>query len=86
MNLAYKLFGQCCECKRIFAMKKFGEELVRTENVNVVEVLYQPHPKGEIQTMVERFTPGERKTYEITYACRFCGAKHTKFTYKVTKK
>lgn len=86
MNLAHKLFGQCSECKRIFAMKKLSKNLVRTEDVNVVEVLYQPHPKGEIQTIGERFAPGKREVYEITYVCRFCGAKHTKFAYKDTKK
>lgn len=67
-------------------MKKLSKELVRTEDVNVVEVLYQPHLKGTIQTMVERFTPGKRKVYEITYECRFCGAKHTRLTYRNSRK
>lgn len=86
MSLTHKLFGKCFECNRMFAMKKHGKELVRTEDSNSAEVLYQMNIKGEMQTMGERFAPGERKTYETTYVCRFCGAKHTKFTYRYIKK
>ena len=86
MSMTYKFFGRCSECGKFFAMKKLGKKFVRTEDVNVLEVLYQPHLKGTIQTMVERFTPGERKVYEITYVCRFCGEKHTKLIYRNSRK
>ncbi len=77
-----KMFRKCAECNRIFAMKVYDKKLVDKERVNVLETLTQPHLKGEIQPMVERFVPGERRTYETTYICRFCGAKQTKLLYK----
>lgn len=76
------MFRKCTECNKFFAMKKQGKSLVAKERVNVLETLTQPHLKGEIQPMVESFVPGERKTYEITYVCRFCGARQTKLLYK----
>lgn len=86
MDFAYKLFGQCIECRKMFAMKKLGKELLRTEDINIAEVLYQPHPRGTQENKVERLVPGEIKVYEITYVCRFCGMKHSKITYRSSKK
>lgn len=79
------MFGKCTQCNKIFAMKKIEKKLVRQEDIKVLETLTQPHLKGEIQTMVERFVPGERKFYEITYTCRFCGAEQTKSVWEDMK-
>lgn len=86
MSLTFRLLAKCPECKRMFAMKKLEKKLVRTEAINMVEALYQPHLKGEIDITAERFVPGVREAWEIAYVCRFCGAKHTKFVYKNIKK
>ena len=79
------MFRKCTKCNKLFAMKTQEKSLVGKEKVNIVETLTQPHLKGEIQPMVERFVPGERKTYEITYVCRFCGARQTKLLYKKSR-
>lgn len=80
------MLRKCINCHRIFAMKLIGKKLTQTEDVKVLEVLTQPNLKGEIEAKVERFVPGERKTYELTYQCRFCGAQHSKVLYKSKKK
>ena len=80
------MIRKCPECDKLFALKKIGKKFIGKENINMAETLTQPHLKGEIQTMVERMVPGEKKVFEITYVCRFCGAKKTKFAYKNIKK
>lgn len=79
------MFGKCSECGKIFAMKRLEKNLVKEENIEVIETLTQPNPKGEIQTMVERFVPGELKVYEIVYKCRFCGTQKTRIKQKKRK-
>ncbi len=76
------VFKKCAECNKIFAMKLNEEKLVGKEKINILETLTQPHLKGGIDTVVKGFVPGERRTYESVYICRFCGAKQTKFSYK----
>ncbi len=85
-DMVYKLFRKCAVCNRLFAIKKIDKKLVRTEDVEILETLTQPNLRGGIETMVERFVSGERNTYEITYTCRFCGAKYTKNAFKDIKK
>ena len=77
MKIAEKLLKKCNSCGRIFAIRKTDENVVRTEDVAILEVLRQPHLKGEVHTMVERFVPGQRIYTEISYECKFCGKKHT---------
>ncbi len=77
---------KCPECGRYLALKKVGKNFIGKEEINMAETLTQPHPKGEIQTMAERMVPGEKRVFEITYECRFCNAKKTKFVYKNIKK
>lgn len=79
------MFGKCPECNRLLAMKRTEKKLVRQEDVEVLETLTQPDLKGGIQTAIERFVPGERNFYKITYACRFCGAEQTKSVWKDKK-
>ncbi len=85
-DMKHKLFRKCAVCNRLFAIKKIDKRLVSTEDVEILETLTQPNLRGGIETMVERFVSGERNTYEITYLCRFCGAKHTKTIFKNIKK
>lgn len=80
------MFRKCSECKKFFALKKTGRKFIGKEDINMAEILTQPHLKGEIQTMVERMVPGEKRVFEITYECKFCKAKKTKFAYKNIKK
>ena len=80
------MIRKCSECNKFFGLKKTGRKFVGKEEIKMAETLTQPHPKGEIQTMVERMVPGETRVYEISYECRFCGARKTKFVYKNIKK
>lgn len=66
-------------------MKKVAKKLVSQEDINIAETLTQPHLSGEIQAAEERFVPGERRFYEITYECRFCGAQQTRSVSKDVK-
>ncbi len=77
MNFSFNLLRRCNLCKRFFAVKKISENVVRTENIEILEALRQPHLKGEVHTMVERFVPGERIYSEIVYECKFCREKHS---------
>lgn len=72
------MFRKCVKCNKIFAMKKCGKNLVKNEDITMLERLTQPNIRGELQTMVERFVLGERRFYEIKYICKFCGAVHIK--------
>lgn len=80
------MLRKCPECKKCFALKKIGKNFVGKEDINMAETLTQPHLKGEIQTMAERMVPGEKRVFEITYECKFCKTKKTKFAYKNIKK
>lgn len=86
LDMVNRIFRKCSECNRLFAMKKTDKKLVRTEDVEILETLTQPNLRGGIETMVERFVSGKRNTYEITYSCRFCGAKYIKNAFKDMKK
>lgn len=79
------MLARCLKCRKVFAMKRKEKKLVRQEEINILEQLTQPHPRGEIQKMVERFVLGERKVYEITSVCRFCGDVRVKTVYEDTK-
>ena len=81
-----RIFSRCSECKALFSLKKQGVNIARKEDVKILESLTQPTLKGEIETMVDRFVPGERIFYETQYVCRRCGAKTTKTTWKDIKK
>ncbi len=80
------MIRKCPECSRLFGLKKIGRKFIGKEDINMAETLTQPHLKGEMQTMVERMVPGEKRVYEITYECKFCGAKKKKVAYKNIKK
>ncbi len=80
------MLRKCTSCNKIFAMKLIEKKLTQTEDIKVLEVLTEPNLKGEIQTKMERFVPGERKTYELTYQCRFCGEQHIRILHKIKKK
>lgn len=79
------MFGKCSECGKMFAMKRVEKKLVKKEKIEVIETLTQPNLKGEIQTMSERFVPGEVKVYEIVCKCRFCGTQKTRIKQKKRK-
>ncbi|MBE7030616.1 MAG: hypothetical protein E7409_04210 [Ruminococcaceae bacterium] len=80
------MLGRCPECNKLFAMKKTGKKPSREEDIQILETLTQPHPKGEIQIMVEHFVPGKRTFYELTHQCRYCGYRQIKTICKDTKR
>ncbi len=81
-----KKLRRCKSCKKWFAMKETEKNLVGKEDIQVFERLTQPHVKGAVEKMVDRFVPGERLFYEVTYRCRFCGAEEKESVFKDVKK
>ncbi len=81
-----KKFRRCETCGKWFAMKETEKTLVGKEDIKIFERLTQPHLKGQVEKVVDRFVPGERFFYDVTYRCRFCGAEVKESVFEDVKK
>lgn len=63
---------RCPACKKIDALM-ITRKLINEENISIKVQLENRNNSGEIVGHSERYIPGVRKTYEITYECKFCG-------------
>lgn len=63
---------RCPACKKIDALM-ITRKLINEENISIKVQLENRNNSGEIVGHSEQYIPGVRKTYEITYECKFCG-------------
>lgn len=63
---------RCPACKKIYALM-ITRKLINEENISIKVQLENRNNSGEIVGHSEQYIPGVRKTYEITYECKFCG-------------
>lgn len=63
---------RCPACKKIDALM-ITRKLINEEDISIKVQLENRNNSGEIVGHSEQYIPGVRKTYEITYECKFCG-------------
>lgn len=63
---------RCPACKKIDALM-ITRKLINEENISIKVQLENRNNSGKIVGHSEQYIPGVRKTYEITYECKFCG-------------
>lgn len=63
---------RCPACKKIDALM-ITRKLINEEDISIKVQLENKNNSGEIAGHSEQYIPGVRKTYEITYECKFCG-------------
>lgn len=63
---------RCPACRKIDALM-ITRKLINEENISIKVQLENRNNSGEIVGHSEQYIPGVRKTYEITYECKFCG-------------
>ena len=63
---------RCPACKKINALM-ITRKLINEEDISIKVQLENRNNSGEIVGHSEQYIPGVRKTYEITYECKFCG-------------
>lgn len=63
---------RCPACKKINALM-ITRKLINEEDISIKVQLENRNNSGEIVGHSEQYIPGVRKTYEITYVCKFCG-------------
>lgn len=63
---------RCPACKKIDALM-ITRKLINEEDISIKVQLENRNNSGEIEGHSEQYIPGVRKTYEITYECKFCG-------------
>ncbi len=81
-----KITRKCKHCKKWFAMKMQKKTVVRKDEIKILERLYKPGPKGELQPAHDHFAPGERLYYDVRYICKYCGAEEKEYVCENVKK
>lgn len=65
--------SKCSSCKKPFALKKTGQEIVSKENVSVLVENKTRNRDGDVIGTSEQYVPGIRTTYKVYYTCKYCG-------------
>ena len=63
---------RCPACKKIDALM-ITRKIINEEDISIKVQLENRNNSGEIVGHSEQYIPSVRKTYEITYECKFCG-------------
>lgn len=73
---------RCPYCKKWFSLKKDGEQLVDSKDINIRTELATKDLRGNKIGTHEQYISGSRNKYRISYVCRHC----MEITYKTYSK
>lgn len=65
--------SKCPHCKKPFALKQTGREIVSKEKVSVLVENKTRNTNGDVTGTTEQYVPGIRTNYKIYYTCKYCG-------------
>ena len=66
--------SKCKKCKKMYAMVYKGEKCIEDKDISVVvENETRSEYDGRITARTQQHIPGKRKSYLITYVCKYCG-------------
>lgn len=65
--------AKCHACKHWNALKLLKTEVLKQEKISVLVELEQRNLNREVTGTHDQYIPGNRKTYQDTYKCKYCG-------------